>query len=410
MRKDLAYVTLGSALPAVSNFVAVVFALRYLDAAWLGRSYALLALFFVSIDVFNFGSARLYSVAKIREHFPSLLFLDTLSAIGSALFFSVAAAVLSRSGAIALPQLLPMLVIAPVGYAMSHFALGYLRLKDGNGAICVVSTVSALSRCAVIWLVATNASWLPYLPDLLLLVEGSYGAMLLGTYLVLRRLNKVGQKTPYGLAALPQLARLGGKELISSWYSNAIFSGAKHVDVIIAAMLLGPAGAALYRGAKSVHNVAFNLGQALALVLHSRMFAWFTESRKHLSVASGFTLALMASALLAVATICAYKIRLFPTASLGSPLMQCLFLLLIFTGAALMFACRLTSIAVFSISKRSFVILSTIEVAASLSLLSGLCVVFGVLGAALSVAVSCGCVLVSSIMVVRRSTVVDLAR
>ncbi len=152
-----------------------------------------------------------------------------------------------------------MLVIAPVGYATSHFALGYLRLNGGNGAICAVSTVSALSRCAVIWFIATNASWSPYLPDLLLLVEGSYGAMLLGTYLVLRRLDKVNQNASSGLAVFPQLARLGGKDLVSSfWYSNAIFSGAKHVDVIIAAMLLGPAGAALYRGAKSVHNVAFN--------------------------------------------------------------------------------------------------------------------------------------------------------
>ncbi|MFK4444978.1 hypothetical protein ABH944_005299 [Caballeronia udeis] len=248
MRKDLVYVTLGSALPAVSNFVAVVFALRYLDAAWLGRSYALLALFFVSIDVFNFGSARLYSVAKIRDRFPSLLFLDTLSATGSALFLIVAASILSRSGAIAIPHVLPVLLIAPVGYAMSHFALGYLRLNGGNGAICAVSTVSALSRCAVVWLVAKHVSWLPYLPDLLLMVEGSYGAMLLGTYLVLHRQEKVARHNAYGLAAFPQLAKLGGKELVSSWYSNAIFSGAKHVDVIIAAMLLGPAGAALYRG------------------------------------------------------------------------------------------------------------------------------------------------------------------
>jgi hypothetical protein len=410
MRKDLAYVTLGSALPAMSNFVAVVFALKYLDAAWLGRSYALLALFFVSIDVFNFGSARLYSVEKIRERFPSLLFLDAVSAIGSALFFAVAAAVLSRSGAIALPQFLPMLVIAPVGYATSHFALGYLRLKGGNGAICAVSTVSALSRCAVIWFIATNASWSPYLPDLLLLVEGSYGAMLLGTYLVLRRLDRVNQNVSSGLAAFPQLAKLGGKELVSSWYSNAIFSGAKHVDVIIAAMLLGPAGAALYRGAKSVHNVAFNLGQALALVLHSRIHAWFSESKKRLSVLSAFALGAAGIALVGLATFCAYKIGLFPTASLGTPSIQCLFLLLIFTGAALMFACRITSLAVFSISKRSFVILSTMEVAGSLSLLSGLCVAFGVVGAALSVAVSCGCVLVSSLMVVRRSLSIDTVR
>jgi hypothetical protein len=410
MRKDLVYVTLGSALPAISNFFAVVFALRYLDAAWLGRSYALVALFFVSIDVFNFGSARLYSVAKIRDRFSSLLFLDALSATGSTLFFIVAASILSRYGAIAMPHLLPVLVMAPVGYAMSHFALGYLRLNGGNGAICAVSTVSALSRCAVVWLVARNASWSPYLPDLLLMIEGSYGAMLLGTYLLLRRRIKLGQHRASGLAAIPQLAKLGGKELISSWYSNAIFSGAKHLDVIIAAMLLGPAGAALYRGAKSVHNLAFNLGQALALVVHSRMRGWFLASAKRLSVSLGFALGASAFALLALATLCAYKIRLFPTASLGAPSIQWLFLSLIFTGAALMFACRITSLMVFSISKKSFLILSTMEVAASLSLLSALCVAFGVVGAALSVAVSCGCVLASSLMVVRRSFGIQAAR
>lgn len=105
---------------------------------------------------------------------------------------------------------------------------------------------------------------------------------------------------------------------------------------------------------------------------------------------SAFALGTAGIALLGLAAFCAYKIRLFPTASLGTPLIQCLFLLLIFTSAALMFTCRITSLVVFSISKRSFVILSTMEVADSLSLLSGLCVVFGVVGAALSVAVSCG--------------------
>ena len=234
--------------------------------------------------------------------------------------------------------------------------------------------------------------------------------MLLGTYLALRRHDKVSQRGVCGLAAFPQLTKLGGKELVSSWYSNAIFSGAKHVDVIIAAMLLGPAGAALYRGAKSVHNLAFNLGQALALVVHSRMRGWLLASAKRLSVSLGFALGASAFALLALATLCAYKIRLFPTASLGTPALQWLFLLLIFTGAALMFACRITSLMVFSISKRSFLILSTMEVAGSLSLLSALCAAFGVVGAALSVAVSCGCVLASSLMVVKRSFGIQTAR
>ncbi|MDP9153145.1 MAG: hypothetical protein M3O74_02740 [Pseudomonadota bacterium] len=400
MRKDLVYVMLGSALPAVSNFVAVVFALKYLDAAWLGRSYALLALFFVSIDVFSFGSARLYSVTKIRERFPSLLFLDTVSATGSALFFSIAAWIMSASGAIALPQILPMLVIAPVGYATSHFALGYLRLKGGNAAICAVSTVSALCRCSVIWLIATHPSWSLYLPDLLLLVEGSYGTMLLGAYLIVRTPEPAA---PAGPAALRHLVGLGGKELISSWYSNAIFSGAKHLDVIIAAMLLGPAGAALYRGAKSVHNLAFNFGQALALVLHSRMLAWLRALRRHLSKMSVFGVAIAICALLTFGAFLAFKIRLFPTASLGSPSRQCLFLFLIFLGASLMFACRLISITVFSISKRTFVILSTMEVGVSLALLSCLCLIFGVVGAALSVVVSCGSVLLASLVVVQRS-------
>jgi hypothetical protein len=400
MRKDLAYVLLGSSLPAASNFVAVVFALRYLDAGWLGQSYALLALFFVSIDLFNFGSARLYSIAKIRERFPSLLFLDTVSATGSAIFFSVAAWVLSVSGTIALPQILPMLVIAPVGYATSHFALGYLRLKGGNGAICAVSTVSALCRCAVVWFIATHSSWSLYLPDLLLLVEGSYGTMLLGAYFLARERQRA---IPAGPAALKQLVSLGGKELVSSWYSNAIFSGAKHLDVIIAAMLLGPAGAALYRGAKSVHNLAFNFGQALALVLHARMLVWFRDFRTRVSQISALGVAIAFLTLLTFAAFFAYKIRLLPTATLGSPTRQCLFLFLIFTGAALMFACRLTSITVFSISKRTFVILSTMEVGASLVLLSCLCLIFGVVGAALSVAVSCGSVLLASIIVVQRS-------
>ena len=406
MRKDLVYVIVGSALPAIGNFIAVVFALRYIDATLLGRSYALLALFFVSIDAFNFGSARLLSVTSIRERFPSLLFLDGLSAIGSTVLLIAGAAILSRNGAVALPHFLPMLLLAPIGYAMSHSALGYLRLNSGNGAICVISTISALSRCAVIGLVVTNPAWLACLPDLLLMVEGTYGAMLLIAYLALRRPVEHSMPTHVGFSAFANLTRLGGKELLSSWYSNAIFSGAKHADVIVASMLLGPAGAALYRGAKSIHNLAFNLGQALALVLHSKTHVWLsklTESKRRLSMPVAIRAGGLLTALFvvwAIAAVCAYKIRLFPTAALGTASVQCLFLFLIFAGATFMFACRMTSLSVFSISKRSFVMLSTMEVATSLGLLSCLCVLYGVVGAALSVVIACACVLGLSLVVI----------
>ena len=68
MKRDVVYVVLASALPATGNFVAVALALRYLDAEWLGKSYALLAFFFVAIDLFNFGSPRIFTVEIGRAH------------------------------------------------------------------------------------------------------------------------------------------------------------------------------------------------------------------------------------------------------------------------------------------------------------------------------------------------------
>ncbi|MFP3548195.1 hypothetical protein SB748_32960, partial [Rhizobium sp. SIMBA_035] len=87
--------------------------------------YALLALFYVAIDAFNFGSARIYTIDRIRARFPNLLRLDCVSAFGSTVLFCLACALLGRTGSIALPNWTAMLVLAPVCYGLSHFALGF---------------------------------------------------------------------------------------------------------------------------------------------------------------------------------------------------------------------------------------------------------------------------------------------
>src|SRR5471030_2737010 len=98
MKRDVVYVMLASALPALGNFVAVALALRYLDAQWLGKSYALVAFFFVAIDLFNFGSPRIFTVEKVRSQVSTLIFLDCLSALGSTLVFATVGTLLANYG------------------------------------------------------------------------------------------------------------------------------------------------------------------------------------------------------------------------------------------------------------------------------------------------------------------------
>jgi hypothetical protein len=408
MRKEVTYVLLGSALPALGNFVAVVIALRCIDSAWLGRSYALIALYFVSIDLFNFGSARVYCVDRIRERFSSLLFLDMVSALGSTIVFAAGTLVFARYGVVARPQLWVMLLVAPIGYAMSHFSLGFFRLNGGNGLVCLVSSISALSRVAVVWLVIDGTGWTPYLPDLLLLVETLYGLMLLSGYLALNarmRPNTLGASS----TLLPRrsdyvdLMRIARREVLSSWYSNALFSGSKQADVMLVSLLVGPSGAALYRGVKGVHNLAFNFGQSLALTIHARLKPLFEKYRGRNTALTIAGIVIAIPVLLTIGAWVAYEIRLFPTKSLGPPVAQVFFLFSVFLGACLMFLCRLISLYIFSLNRRSFMVFSTLEAFGTIALLTLLAIQFGIVGATLGIVFGCGGVLFFSLVAAWRA-------
>lgn len=389
MRRDVLYVIIGSALPAVGNFLAVVIALKSIDVEWVGRCYALMAMFFVAIDVFNIGAARIYSVSRIREEFPSLFFLDIFSAVGSAVIFFGGAFLLHSAGVVAMPRMWLILVLAPMAYAMSHFALGYLRLNGGNGLICFVSAFAAFLRVAGIWKISLEQQWEPYLPDLLLAVEAIYGLMLLGVYRIVaaKRLGNGARSRGLRLANYSQIVRLARRELLSSWYSNALFSGAKHVDVMIVAAAAGPAAAGLYRGVKSIQNLAFNFGQSLAYVIQERFeYSSMLRNRgRKRVVLLGFLATSFLGCVLMAYLSCAAK--LFPLGEVGSFRHQFYFMFLAFGGALLIFCCRLISLYVFVNNSRGFVFISTFEVVGVIVALFVFSKWLGVLGAVVSMAV-----------------------
>ena len=405
MKKDFLYVVLASALPALGNFIAVAVALRHLDPDWLGKSYALLALFYVAIDLFNFGSPRIFTIERIRSRVSTLIFLDFASATGSTIVFASLTVWLARTGLFAQPHYFWTLLAAPACYGLSHFSLGVLRLYGRSGLVCAISTISAVSRIAVVWLVIAKQALQPMLPDLLLLVEAAYGAMMLVAYLGTAR---GGNARPADFASYPDAERFNPwtfryreflseqrKEILGSWYSNAIFSGAKHADIMIVTFILGPSAAALYRGVKSVHNLAFNSGQAFALVVSSKLGRAIAPL---LRMRAAAVLAGVAGTmgLLMLTSWIALRVHLFPTGRLGAPALQFGFLFAAFLGAGVIFMCRIFSLHVFSVDRRWFVKISSLEVGASLLLVSLLSYAFGLVGATMGIALAGAIVLALS--------------
>jgi hypothetical protein len=405
MKRDVVYVMLASALPAAGNFVAVALALRYLDAEWLGKSYALIAFNFVSIDLFNFGSPRIFTVKAVHSRVSTLIFMDCISAFGSAVVFTTVGTLLEDRGLLARTQFSVLMTIAPICYGLSHFSLGALRFYGRSGMICAISTLSALSRVLVVVLLVVHQSLVPYFPDLLLLIEAMYGVMLLVAYgYSLRR------GAPHDAEFFPSetekfrllrfeyktFFRENQKAILGSWYGNAIFSGAKHVDVVIVTFVAGPVAGSLYRGMKSVHNLAFNCGQGVALVLGGRIKhsgTWLFR------MSWGRVLAAVVALLTLVScsSLLACRVRLFPIAVLGSETIQLSIMFAAFLGATLIFLCRVLSLFIFSTDRASFVGISTLEVSSTLLLVSILSYGFGLLGALTGIAITGALVLALSL-------------
>jgi|GEM_PF-1312555 len=411
VKRDVIYSMLASTLPALGNFVAVALALRHMDSVWLGKSYALVSFFFIAIDLFNFGSARIFTVEAVRSSVPTLIFLDCLSALGSTAVFAPAGILLGRYGLIAQPEFVILMVLAPVCYGMSHFSLGALRACGRSGAICAISLTSALSRVLIIVLLTKHRELDRYLPDLLLLVEAGYRSMLLLTYLQADRKRSPDRLRSGGSDEVRFDVRafdfrpffvMFRNEILGSWYSNAIFSGAKHLDMMLVTLIVGPAGGSLYRGVKSVHNLAFNCGQGVALLLNrgSRvsMDMLFHRPRQINIVAGALVLVMLAVA----ASLLACRIRLFPIAGLGSYALQFGIMFVTFAGAMMIFLCRVLSLLMFSVNRASFVLVSTIEVGLSLVLIGIMSYLFGLLGALLGILVASTTVMGLSFVLSRR--------
>ncbi|VWB13535.1 hypothetical protein BLA23254_00474 [Burkholderia lata] len=409
LNADLIHVVASAGLPALVNFAVAALALHLFDPVLVGRSYALLALFYVAIDVFNFGSARIYTIDRIRARFPSLLRLDCVSAIGSTALFCAACAVIGRTGSIALPNSAAMLVIAPVCYGLSHFALGFFRMTRRNGVVLAISTISAFSRLGVIALLAECAGVRNHLPDLLLLVEAAYGAMLLAAYLWLRR-RDAGDHEPdrhqararVGLGWYRDFIAQARGEMLSSWYANAVLSGAKHLDVLIVSAVVGPAGAALYRVAKGFNNLAFNFGQSFSLAISGnggrvlRLIGGAGFGRK-------LTAGLLACGVaLAAASYALLEVRLFPVQSPGSRAHQFAFVFAVLLGACLVFLCRILSLWLYARSRHAFVKMASFEAALTLALVAALGRQFGVYGAICGVGTAALVILTSSCVLLTR--------
>ncbi|MGC3024521.1 hypothetical protein ACPUER_05090 [Burkholderia sp. DN3021] len=413
---DLIHVAASAGLPALANFLAAALALHVLDPVLAGRSYALLAVFYVAIDTFNFGSARIYTIERIRTRFASLLPLDCISAACSTAFFGVACVLLAGTGSIVLPNAPLMLALAPACYGLSHFALGFFRMTGRNRVVLAISTVSAVSRLAVVWALAEFPAWHGWFPDLLLLVEAAYGGLLVAAYLWIRPRAEDRHERGQG----PQAERCGlhwyrcfvaqaRGELLSSWYANALLSGAKHVDVLIVSAVAGPAGAAVYRVAKGVNNLAFNFGQSLALTVgcdtgRVRHALSGGDFRRRCAVALPLGMAGVA-----VAALLLLEIGLFPVQSLGGPVARFAFVYAVLLGACVVFLCRVLSLWLYAQSRRAFVKMASFEVVLTLGLVAGAGWKYGAYGAVCGIGIAACVVLVLSCTLLMRGVASDVS-
>ncbi|QOF86329.1 MULTISPECIES: hypothetical protein [unclassified Pseudomonas] len=258
MRKvQFLWAILGTFIPAVLNFSSILIAAGTPDKNFVGMAFTLLAGLYIAIDIGNFGTTRMVLIPGVRENIPIIRRLDLLSALISAIAFSLIYILLNITKIIDMEINLILILLPPIFYSLSHSSIGILRVTEKNLITATIQVTCALLRITISILLFLHEISSKNFIIGLLIIEGIYG--ILFYFASYRKLPKVNE--PPSLEFLPLIT--------SSWGSNILQTITKHIDLVLISAIAGPATSALYRPLKSVANIAHNLSYTLSLVFFS---------------------------------------------------------------------------------------------------------------------------------------------
>ncbi|WP_221075690.1 hypothetical protein [Agarivorans aestuarii] len=267
--KQVFFTVLGSFFPAIINIVSVTYAVVLLDADRLGQVFMVISLFFVCIDIFNFGTTRLVALDGFLDPKGGRIWLDLLSGLCTGVQFYLLCLLLNFSAVLDYEVSLALALFGAVGYCLGYIALGYLRVQHHNQIVSLILSAAALLRLLVVWLCVEEVLSYQQLVVTSVLIEGLYGLALLLAYALLAKQSL----RMFSLNADFFFQRKGTLfcAFMASWRTNAFFMCSKHLDIVLLGVLMSPAVVAYYRPIKSMANLSFNLGSSVSLVIKSQI-------------------------------------------------------------------------------------------------------------------------------------------
>ncbi|MEV0380644.1 lipopolysaccharide biosynthesis protein [Nonomuraea sp. NPDC050643] len=260
-RKGLAGVT-GAACSALAQFVVVVVVTRAFSAAEAGAFFTATALVLMAAGIakLDAGNGLIYFIARAKTYgYRGMSGYIRAALVPCLLVSGAAAAVLyPRLGALAL--VVPVMVAGDVLLSATR-GFGVLRptvLADGVLVpACQLVLVGAAALAGVAgWL---PVAWgVPYLAVVVLAVTGLRGRV---------------PRTPY----LPGMGRDLWRHTAPRSVAGAIQAVFQRVDIVIVAVLGGPAQAAVYTAATRFKVVGQLANQGLAQAVQTRLVAALTD-------------------------------------------------------------------------------------------------------------------------------------
>lgn len=252
------YVLVGSFLPALLNFLAIFFGVLSIDNNKIGQVFFIMAILFLAIDTFNFGTTKLFSI-DTKFKFNELLIFDLTSGFLSSIFFIIIYFSSFYFEQVSLSIDYFLLFLIPLCFSLSYTPLGYFRTNNGNGIICIVQVFCSSLRLLGVYLCQTTYISIDDLVFFWLVVEALYGLSLF--FIFFYKVRPV-YNSRFKLSSILYFVYIK-----KSWAQNFFSMFGKHFDVVVLNFFFGPASVALYRPVKSIINFFFNFGNSLALVL-----------------------------------------------------------------------------------------------------------------------------------------------
>lgn len=288
--KQIASIVLGGGVVSLLNLAVYAAGLGELGAEKFSQIIIVVALFFGCIDVFNSGSSKILinqSFVNVRR---KIIQVDMFLSIFSFLLFFVLSSFFSGlfglNSDFSLSQLLVLFLMFFV-YMSTQFHLGFLRFSGRNHLVSILLIIIPLSRLVLVFFLSESISGENFI-CLWLLVEVAPSLMF---YIISKNKLKLCDSDDVSCRSFYSLY---SPMFQANWLSNFIYSFSKHFDVVLFAFLFSPTLSSYYKVAKSVYNMAFNIGGSLVVYLFNHfprgdLQGWFSL-RNSVTMLASYTL------------------------------------------------------------------------------------------------------------------------